>query len=321
MSTRTNHFKIGLFVLAALVLLLAGLLAFGARSYFEGRTTFETCVPGDAEGLSVGSPVKLRGVPIGQVTRIDFTWNVYPKSSKNYVVVQFQIRNAIAAGRDGDPRQGTRTEVDRGLRALVKGQGITGTSIISLEYMDPSQHPPPEIDFTPAHHYIPSAPSQFSQILASFEKTLRNLEKLQFDEISKGLSETLRSADRLADNVGRVDFAAFSTNVNSLVLEFKQTSLKMQAVLDEVRDVVKGMGLESVGQNADKLLVELRATNVRLQDSVARFDATALNESVEQIREAAGKLNYVLDELKRYPSGFLFGQPPPAARSVSPPVR
>ena len=64
MSTRSNNVKIGIFVLLAVVLFIAGLLAFGARSYFVPKSQFETAIPGEVSGLSVGSGVQLRGVPV-----------------------------------------------------------------------------------------------------------------------------------------------------------------------------------------------------------------------------------------------------------------
>jgi hypothetical protein len=47
MSTITNNFKLGLFTLCGLAILIAGVLAFGARSYFELTSVFETYVQGD----------------------------------------------------------------------------------------------------------------------------------------------------------------------------------------------------------------------------------------------------------------------------------
>ena len=66
MSTTTNNFKLGLFTLCGLAILIAGVLAFGARSYFEPTSLFETYVAGDVTGLAVGSAVELRGVHVGK---------------------------------------------------------------------------------------------------------------------------------------------------------------------------------------------------------------------------------------------------------------
>ena len=57
MSTPTNNFKLGLFTLCGLAILLAGFLAFGARNYFQTTSMYETYIEGDVAGLAVGSPV------------------------------------------------------------------------------------------------------------------------------------------------------------------------------------------------------------------------------------------------------------------------
>jgi paraquat-inducible protein B len=67
MSAKVNNIRIGIFVLIALFLFIAGLLAFGARSYFAVKSTYETAIVGEVTGLSIGSGVLFRGVPIGKV--------------------------------------------------------------------------------------------------------------------------------------------------------------------------------------------------------------------------------------------------------------
>src|SRR5438876_5105795 len=130
MSAKTNDFKLGLFVLAGVALLIAGILAFGARSFFEKKGVLETYIDDEVQGLSVGSPVELRGVRVGKVTRINFSWNVYPETNSNYVVVEFEIRDDVSPLPPGEAReQLIQSEIKRGLRARVKAQGITGTCI------------------------------------------------------------------------------------------------------------------------------------------------------------------------------------------------
>jgi ABC-type transporter Mla subunit MlaD len=205
MSVKTNHFQIGLFVLSAVALLIAGLLAFGARSYFEPKFTVETFVEGNVDGLSVGSPVKLRGVPIGQVTRIGFTWNDYHGSTNTYITVEFEVEKSSSpvrmAGDDTHLAEATKA----GLRAIVKSQGITGTSFVSLERLDPARNPPPPIDFTPRHYYIPSAPSQFTKMLDSVEESLRSLRQLDFGAINNGVTNLLASINQFGARLEQLD--------------------------------------------------------------------------------------------------------------------
>src|ERR1044071_6966870 len=132
MSAKPNHLKIGVFILLAVGLLVAGLLAFGARSYFSPKTRFETAVEGDVAGLSVGSSVQLRGVPIGHVTRITFAWHAYPGTKTRMLIVEFEVDDDLMPWPPGDLKTVMQNAIDRGLRAVVKSQGVTGISILSI---------------------------------------------------------------------------------------------------------------------------------------------------------------------------------------------
>lgn len=316
MSANPNTFKIGLFTLIALALLVAGILAFGAKSYFAPKTRFETAIAGEVSGLSVGSSVELRGVPIGRVSRITFAWNVYPHSKSRFIVVEFEIEQnllPLPPGMDMSAalRQATTAE---GLRAMVKGQGITGTSILALETLDPKSNPPPAIDYTPRYYYVPSAPGQFTRMLESIEKSLDNLERLDLANIGNSLTNTLGSTTRLVDHLNQLNVQAISTNANALLV-------KAQVLVTNLRETVQSMKLESIGRNTDALLVELRESNAKLQLVLNQVGTAPVEQTVGDIRAAAQNLDDVLAQLKQYPSGFIFGQPPAPAKGIQTPSK
>ncbi len=231
MSTPANNFKLGMYTLGGLSLLVAGLLAFGARSYFEATTSFETYMPGDVTGLAVGSAVELRGVRVGKVERINFSWNDYQVTEPGYVVVLFDIRDEMAPLPPGKARNELlQAAIKQGLRARLKNQGITGTSILSLEFLNPAENPPVEFPWTPKHTYIPSAPGQFVELLASVEKALRNVHRLDFAAINKLLQGDLKSAGQVLDKVDQVDFGSLSTNANSLLTDLRRSNTKLEVV-------------------------------------------------------------------------------------------
>src|SRR5580658_4163434 len=141
MSKPINNFKLGLFTLGGLALLVIGLLAFGARSYFQPTSTYETYIEGDVTGLTVGSGVELRGVNVGKVTGIDFSWTEYQMTDPSYIVVQFVMRNDIEPGAPGAAQDELlQAAVNHGLRARIKAKGITGTSVLAIEYVDPVEY-------------------------------------------------------------------------------------------------------------------------------------------------------------------------------------
>lgn len=69
-KTSSQVTTIGFFVLTALVLLIAMLIAFGGNSWLRSTVTYTMRFDSSVKGLSAGSPVMFRGVKIGQVTGI-----------------------------------------------------------------------------------------------------------------------------------------------------------------------------------------------------------------------------------------------------------
>jgi hypothetical protein len=69
-TTATNHWKLGLFVVVGLVAMVGALFWLGARRF--QRTSFPAVSYFDesVQGLDVGSPVKFRGVTVGNVADI-----------------------------------------------------------------------------------------------------------------------------------------------------------------------------------------------------------------------------------------------------------
>jgi ABC-type transporter Mla subunit MlaD len=320
MIEKTHHFKIGLFVLAAIALLVAGLMAFGARSYFQEKVIFETFVQGDVEGLSVGSLVKLRGVPMGQVKKIGFAWNEYPGSTNAYITVEFEVaKSGTPIRMRADPRAALAFAVTKGLRAIVKSQGITGTSFISLEILDPERNPPPPLDFTPRHYYIPSAASQLTKMLESIEDSLRSFRQLDFGAMNHGITNLLQIVNHFGQKLDELDLKKLTGDADAVIVEFKGVGVKLQDAVQEVRTTLKGMELQTVGTNANRLLVGLQDSNGKLQMVLDRLGTAPLEQTVSDLRQVLRTLNGVLQEMKEYPAGFFLGEPPLPVRGVQAP--
>jgi len=118
----------------------------------------------------------------------------------------------------------------------------------------------------------------------------------------------------MTDQLNGVNLTSLGTNAETLLIQ-------LNATVTEVRQTVKGMQLERAGRNADALLDGLRETNAKLQMVLDQANQAPLGDTIEDIRQAVRSLNDVLLELKRYPSGFIFGEPPHPAASVRPPAR
>ncbi len=122
METRANHLLVGSFVL----LLIAGLVVFVvwlARFQFEAEfERYDILFEGRVTGLSVGSKVSLRGVPVGEVRDI----GIDPDN-----VERVRVTIEVAA----------ETPVREDTVASLEQQGITGVANILLS--GGSQDSPP----------------------------------------------------------------------------------------------------------------------------------------------------------------------------------
>lgn len=322
MNKLTNNLKLGLFTLGGLALLVAGILAFGARSYFVRTSVFETYVAGDVTGLAVGAPVELRGVRVGKVRNISFSWNEYRETQPSYVVVEFEMRNDVTPLPPGAARsEMLQSAISRGLRARLKSQGITGTSLLSVEYLNPTENPPARIPWRPKHTYIPAAPSLLGELLASIERSLRNVERLDFGALNQLLQSGLKSAGEVFDRAKQADFGALSANANSLLTELRGSNTKLHSFIADADETVKRMKLEKLARDLGGLLGDLSETVEGIKPGLTNINFDALNQTLGNAHRTLGDLDDVLVELKQYPSGFLFGNPPSHVKEVQPTAR
>jgi ABC-type transporter Mla subunit MlaD len=317
MSKPINNFKLGLFTLCGLGILIVGLLAFGARTYFQAMSQYETYIAGDVTGLTVGSAVELRGVNVGKVTHIDFSWTEYEFSDPSYIVVRFEMRNDIEPHSPGSSQDDLlEAAVKQGLRARIKSKGVTGSSVLSVEYVDPVENPPAEVPWKPKNTYIPSAPGEFSELLASVEKVLRNVQSLDLKAMNQLLVTDLQSARTVLDHAGQFDFGSLSTNADDLLTEVRGSNARLKSLLQDTDGTVNKLQLQKLTQDLDTLANQLQDTVARLEPGVANIDFNQLNETLKNARQTINELDDTLAELKKYPSGFIFGTPPAPVKGV-----
>src|SRR5215470_10461184 len=78
MNTESGYFKLGLFVIAGVTLIVGGTVFFGAGALFREYFKLETATTNSVEGLNVGAAVKFNGVTVGKVSRIEMAIWKYP---------------------------------------------------------------------------------------------------------------------------------------------------------------------------------------------------------------------------------------------------
>ena len=74
MSEKPHTVAIGAFIVGALLIAISGLIFIGGSGFGSDRNKVFMVFDGSVKGLSVGAPVALRGVQIGQVTDIPVSY-------------------------------------------------------------------------------------------------------------------------------------------------------------------------------------------------------------------------------------------------------
>ena len=103
-------------------------------------------------------------------------------------------------------------------------------------------------------------------------------------------------------------------------MEIRQSNARIEGFIDDTDGTVKKLQLEKLTRDADTLVAQLQDTVGKLEPGLTSVDFDSLNQTLPRARQAIQNMDDVLDELKQYPSGFIFGQPPPGSRRSSPPT-
>ena len=267
MAAKANYFKLGLFVIGAVAAGVAVLLIIGTGRWLKPREIMETYFNESVQGLDIGSKMKYRGVVIGEVTRITFTYVKYEQDKpmnqrKRYVLVEAQLEPRLVGGRaanDIASPESSRIEVERGLRVHLAPQGITGTNYLELDYVDSLPAPVLPIDWVPDHIYIPSTPSTVTTFVNAASEIIDRLHRLDIENTIANLNKLLVTA---TDRVSSLDTAGISKGVASVTERADRTLAKVESTLNSVD--AKRLSDEAVG-----LLAELRQTNTELKSFLA----------------------------------------------------
>jgi ABC-type transporter Mla subunit MlaD len=313
MSQKPSYFRIGLFIAVALAILAGGLITFGAGQMFRPRIYIETYVNSSVQGVDVGSPVKFRGVQIGRVSAINFTFNEYGAPSQvdrfNYVLILMEIDHEMFPGMFSENLTALiQKNVAQGLRARIEPQGITGINYIELDYVnDPTQFPPLAVDWKPHYYYIPSAPGQLTNMLDSINNIMRQVEQLNIGGMSKSIMELLENLNKAVSEA-----------------EIAKISASLQVLLTEFQSALKAANLGPLSEDFRQLLDGLDKSNAELQtvlknlEPATRINASQVRALLENLTTAAANFAQFSAEVKRRPSLFLWGTPPKPTPTPAP---
>ncbi|MBN1816645.1 MAG: hypothetical protein JW828_04745 [Sedimentisphaerales bacterium] len=331
MKTKASYFKIGLFVIAAVLILLVGLIALSARALIQDVVYIETYIDESVLGLSVGSSVIQRGVQIGTVEQITFVTHEYFdqlneqdfRTFNRYVMVISKVnaKSFRRQGLDDDLETIIQQSIDGGLRLKLAPQGITGIYYLEADYVDPERYPPMKLAWNPMWYYIPSAPSTLTSFTQSLDIVLQDLTKVNFEQVARSLEQTLQSMRQTLEDarIGqtRAELSELIGTLKQSITDARISELRQQvgellASLEKSsRMFQEAIGPAPPGQ--DKTLRETITqlhTSLRQMERLVAMEESDVDQMVENLKRASENLREATEKVKRYPSLLLFSEPP-----------
>lgn len=322
MNCHANYFKIGVFVLAGFLLAAGSLIYIGAGSMFRPRFYVETYVDGTVQGIDIGSAVKFRGVTIGRVSRIDFTFNMYDQPEgredgrRDYVVVILEVENQALHGLMDDPDLDSyiKKAVDQGLRVMIQPQGITGLNFAELDYLPEGRQPPPlRIWWTPRNPYIPSAPGRIASLLDSINSIMDTVKGLDIREVMTQLHTALEKAnvtlEKLAVSMDKVEPGQISADLRGLIADMRKKVEEIR-VAELTADASKTLeSVTAAANDAGRMTERAQALVDKIQTSPL-LNPDEVAAIVGDFRAAAANVRTLTENLREFPSQLLLGEPP-----------
>jgi len=326
-----DYFKLGLFVIGGVVLLLVVLFALGAGKLFQRTYQMETYINESVNGLEVGSAVKFRGVRVGSVSEIGFVAGKYGKQAEGYRYVYVLCtldKDLFGNMGPKSARDQAADEVARGLRARTISQGLTGQLFLGLDYVAADRNPPLPIDWEPASIYIPAAPSTLSQVeqaVLGISNTLSGLDQAELPEAVKSFRRFADSASQFLDSTDPKVFGpklaatldqtrTLLARINVLLADPAAETIVPEAArtLTGVRKVVEAAGPDTVKLVRDSretvasLKVSAKALEKLLGDPEMSRQLAAVpgamqqaRDTVSELKSAAKRLNAVLGRVEQ----------------------
>ncbi len=293
-----EHFRLGIFVIASVLILLGILFSFGVLERFKPVILLVTTFTEPIGGLKSGAAVEYRGLRIGSVGRIALatpirgTWHSVtsqPDEVARVVVAEIRIEEGqFELGTAGSRMAQIKSLVDEGFRARLDTAGIGGPTFIQIDQVNrellvgyPSIAPDEGF-------FVPSAPSAVGSIIAGTDTLIATLNQTKVIEKLAALSDLGPRLDRLLD---AIDDPAIMADAKSALAALQQASLTADRVLADPR-------IGTVLNGADETMGELRDV---IRDG--RKELQPISREVvsmaQSLRQAAESLDNVMKSIER----------------------
>lgn len=308
-ENKANYAKIGFFVMTGVALILLVIGIAGARVFNRKVVLAETYFTESVTGLDIGSPVKYRGVPVGEIKRIGFVYSEYghveetmPLSDYARQILVVMALDPVKFGLLGNMQAENMLNalVQQGLRVKIALSGVTGLAFLELDYFKTDKTlleiTPPT--WKPNNPYIPSTYSTMTTLKKAVDDVFVKLSAIDIRALGDELLATLYLFQNKLSNA---DVAALSAEATFLLGELRTTNQSIKRLIDspELDKVPADLSAtvastrrtaESFEEQVKPMIQSLTALTQRATDLVNVFNST-FTDNRETVEHMLSSLN------------------------------
>ena len=326
---RTDPRVIGSFVVGAILLGVAGLIFFGPGGFISESQLYVLYFDSSVKGLTVGSPVRFRGVKIGQVK--DINVRVRPSDFNFYipVIIEIDPSRIMSDGKQEGFLESMKSSlkggnpikrlVEKGLRAQLQFDSlVTGRLFINFD-MYPDE-PVYTTDYPSDYPALPTIRSKLGELTKTFED-------IPLRELADKLISTADGFERLVNSPslhsGLAKFDVTATELNLLLknLNSKLTTLTaaMQQTLTTTQTTLGALDakISPLSNNFETAMQAFKDASKQTEQTMQGIERMTANDSrlqqqlsltLKELNRTARSIRYLSTELEENPQILLRGR-------------
>ncbi len=329
MSKQANPLTIGAFIVGAVVLLVVGIIVIGGGKWFSETERFVVYFDESINGLTIGAPVKLSGVQIGQVVDI----NVVRDGKLNQILVPvvFEIEPDKIIKRDNamddmDTEEILDELIKEGLRLQLQMTSmLTGRLFIEARFLPDS--PVKLLDHKEDLPEVPSVPSSVQAIQDTINKLLNDFQKIPLEQLFNEILQTVSSVNELVSSEKtRNTMTALSETVFDLqriVARLRDDSGQLtgdlQQTLERTSRLMQTLNTHAgpILSNTQEAINNANATLLKVQSALDTMQTAGqqvtpmsrnFNAALSELGKAARSIRVLADYLERHPEALFQGK-------------
>ena len=231
---------------------------------------------GSVRGLTVGAPVELQGIQIGEVTDITLEFDREKQAFRIPVLIELEPERIKVIGKKTvDKKRYLEILVEKGLRAQLKtGSLLTGQLLVGLDVHPDA--PPAKINYDGRYPELPTIPTPMEEITSGVTRIVEKLDTIPLEQIGQDLQKTMANLSK--------------------------TSAEMEKLMKKLDT--------NVAPAATATLEQTRATLIKVDRLLNAESPTGyeLKRALAELADAARNISILMDYLERHPDSVVFGK-------------